>query len=89
MLISCQTDSLVLCAAYGMESSLLKHRCSNACILRSVSADRVHASQPYIAVATMTVCINLILDVMVLVSRLFLTWLVHQLPWQSCILFLR
>ena len=40
-------DTLVRCSVYGTLSNLLRQRNSKACILLSISADRVHASHPY------------------------------------------
>ena len=38
------------CSVYGILSTLLRQRNSKACILHSISAERVHASHPYRAV---------------------------------------
>ena len=43
-------DTLVRCSVYGTLSNLLRQRNSKACILLSISAERVHASHPYRAV---------------------------------------
>ena len=41
---------MVRCSLYGILSTLLRHRNSKACILLSISVERVHASHPYRAV---------------------------------------
>ena len=73
--ISSLMDTLVRCSAYGAlsRSTLLRQRNSKACILPSISAERVHASHPYRAV-DMTMALRSLIFVLIeidlLLSRL-------------------
>ena len=52
------------CSVYGTLSTLLRQRNSKACILLSISADRVHASHPYRAV-DMTMALRSLIFVLI------------------------
>ena len=54
------------CSVYETLSTLLRQRNSKACILLSISAERVHASQPYRAVDMTMALISLIFVLIVI-----------------------
>ena len=66
-----RTYTLVLCSVYEMPSSLRKHLFSKAWIFFSVSARRVHDSQPYKSIDTTRdlYSLNLVWKLMVLLRH--------------------
>ena len=57
------------CSVYGTLSTLLRQRNSKACILLSISAERVHASHPYRAV-DMTMALRSLIFVLIEIDLL-------------------
>ena len=62
-------DTLVRCSVYGTVSTLLRQRNSKACILLSISAERVHSSHPYMAV-DMTMALRILIFVLIEIDLL-------------------
>jgi hypothetical protein len=67
--ISSLIDTWVRCSVYGALGTLLRHQNSKACIVLSISAERVHAPHPYRAV-DMTMALRSLIFVLIEIALL-------------------